>query len=57
MDKDRIKGSVEQFTGKIKEWFGKITGDTKTQAEGKTDQFKGKVQNTAGGVKDTLRGN
>ena len=49
MDKDRIKGSAEQAKGKVKEWAGKITGDSKTEAEGKADQVKGKVQNTIGG--------
>jgi uncharacterized protein YjbJ (UPF0337 family) len=56
MDKDRIKGSVEQAKGKVKEWAGKITGNSKTEAEGKADQVKGKVQNTIGGIKDTVRG-
>jgi uncharacterized protein YjbJ (UPF0337 family) len=56
MDKDRIKGSAEQAKGKVKEWAGKITGDSKTEAEGRADQVKGKVQNTIGGIKDTVRG-
>jgi uncharacterized protein YjbJ (UPF0337 family) len=56
VDKDRIKGSAEQAKGKVKEWAGKITGDTKTETEGKADQVKGKVQNTIGGLKDTIRG-
>jgi uncharacterized protein YjbJ (UPF0337 family) len=56
MDKDRIKGSAEQAKGKVKEWAGKITGDSKTEAEGKADQMKGEVQNTIGGIKDTVRG-
>jgi uncharacterized protein YjbJ (UPF0337 family) len=32
-----------------------VTGDTKTESEGKVDQVKGKVQNTVGGTKDALR--
>jgi uncharacterized protein YjbJ (UPF0337 family) len=56
VDKDRVKGSVEQVKGKVKEWAGKITGDAKTEAEGKADQVKGKVQNVVGGLKDTARG-
>ena len=56
MDKDRIKGSAEQAKGKMKEWVGKVTGDSKTESEGKAEQVKGKVQNTVGGIKDTLRG-
>jgi uncharacterized protein YjbJ (UPF0337 family) len=56
MDKDRIKGSAEQAKGKVKEVVGKVTGDSKTEAEGKADQVKGKVRNTVGGLKDSLRG-
>jgi uncharacterized protein YjbJ (UPF0337 family) len=56
IDKDRVKGSAEQAKGKVKEWAGKVTGDSKTESEGKADQVKGKVQNTVGGIKDTLRG-
>jgi uncharacterized protein YjbJ (UPF0337 family) len=56
VDKDRIKGSANQAAGKAKEWAGKVTGDKKTEAEGKADQLKGKVQNTVGGLKDAIRG-
>ena len=56
MDKDRIKGSANQAKGKMKEVAGKVTGDTKTESEGKADKVKGKVQNTIGGLKDSARG-
>jgi uncharacterized protein YjbJ (UPF0337 family) len=56
MDADRIKGAAEQAKGKVKEVAGKVTGDSKTEAEGKADQVKGKVQNTVGGIKDSLKG-
>jgi uncharacterized protein YjbJ (UPF0337 family) len=56
MDKDRIKGMAERAKGKVKEWSGKVTGDTKTEVEGKSDQIKGKVQNAVGGLKDAVRG-
>ena len=55
MDKDRIRGSAEQAKGKLKEAAGKVLGDSKTEAEGKTDQVKGKVRNTVGGLKDAVR--
>lgn len=54
-DNDRIEGAAKNMGGKIKEAAGKVTGDTKLQAEGKADQVEGKVQNTVGGVKDSLR--
>jgi uncharacterized protein YjbJ (UPF0337 family) len=55
MDKDRVAGSAKQAKGTIKEKVGKVTGDTKTEAEGKADKAAGKVQSTVGGIKDTLK--
>lgn len=56
-DQDRIEGSAKNMGGKMKERLGKMTGDSKLQAEGKADQVEGKVQNAVGGVKDSLRDN
>lgn len=56
MDKDRIEGAVEKAKGGAKEIAGKITGDAKLEAEGKAQKLGGTVQNAAGGVKDTLKG-
>ena len=56
MDKDRIEGALEKAKGTLKDIAGKVTGDTKLEAEGKTQKAAGTVQNTVGGVKDTLRG-
>jgi uncharacterized protein YjbJ (UPF0337 family) len=55
MDKDRIEGAGKNIKGKIKEGVGKMTGDSKTEAEGQADQVKGKAQNTVGGLKDKAR--
>ncbi|MFY0104148.1 CsbD family protein [Acinetobacter baumannii] len=55
MDSDRIKGAANQAKGSIKEAVGKVTGDTKTEAEGKVDKAVGKAQSTVGGVKDKVR--
>jgi len=55
MDKDRIKGMGDQAKGAVKDAAGKVTGDTKLQAEGKMDKAKGKVENAVGGAKDSLR--
>jgi uncharacterized protein YjbJ (UPF0337 family) len=55
MNKDRIQGSAEQAKGKLKEVAGKATGDSKLETEGKADQVAGKVQNTVGGIKDTVK--
>ena len=56
MDKDRVKGSTTNLTGKVKEGAGKVTGDEKLRNEGVVDRVKGKVQNAIGGIKDALRG-
>jgi uncharacterized protein YjbJ (UPF0337 family) len=55
-DQDRVDGAAKNLGGKAKEAAGKVTGDSKLQAEGKADQMGGKVQNAVGGVKDALRG-
>ena len=55
MDKDRINGAANQAKGSIKEAAGKVTGDTKLQAEGKLDKAKGQVENAIGSVKDAIR--
>ena len=55
MDKDRIEGMGKQAKGKVKEAWGKGTGDAKTEAEGKADKAEGRVQNAVGGMKDAAR--
>lgn len=55
MDKDRVEGVGKQIKGAVKDVAGKVTGDTKLQAEGKADKAEGKVQNTVGGAKDGVR--
>ena len=55
MDEDRVKGAGNKIKGAIKKGIGRVTGDRKTEAEGHADRLKGEVQNTVGGVKDTLR--
>lgn len=56
MDKDRVAGSAKVVKGKIKESVGKAVGDSKLEAEGKSDKVLGKVQNAIGGVKDAIKG-
>lgn len=56
MDKDRIKGKMDEMAGRAKRQVGEWTGDNKTQAEGGAEEVKGKVQNAWGNVKDAVRG-
>ena len=55
MDKDRVEGVGHQVKGAVKEGVGKMTGDTKMQAEGQGEKVAGKVQNAVGGAKDAAR--
>jgi uncharacterized protein YjbJ (UPF0337 family) len=55
MDKDRVKGAAHEAKGKFKEVAGKVTGDAKIEAEGTAEKIAGKVQNTIGGIKDTVK--
>ena len=56
MDKDRIDGALKNAAGGIKEEAGKLFGDKKLETEGTAEKAAGKVQNTVGGIKDTVRG-
>jgi uncharacterized protein YjbJ (UPF0337 family) len=55
MDKNRIAGSIKQATGTVKQVAGKLFGDQKTESEGIAEKAEGKIQNTVGGLKDTVR--
>jgi uncharacterized protein YjbJ (UPF0337 family) len=55
MDKEHIKGAADKAKGAVKDTVGKMTGDTKMQAEGKIDKAKGTAHNVAGDVKDAAR--
>lgn len=55
MDKHRIKGSATQVWGRIKQAAGKLMGNSKLEADGRTDRTVGKAQNAYGGAKDKLR--
>lgn len=55
MDKDRTEGLGKKITGSVKEAIGKVTGDTRLQAEGAADKAAGAAQNAAGGAKDAVR--
>jgi uncharacterized protein YjbJ (UPF0337 family) len=55
MDKNRSVGAAHQVKGAVKETVGKVTGDSKTQAEGAAEKVAGRVQNAVGGAKNTVR--
>ena len=55
MDKDRIKGKMDDIKGRVKRQAGEWTDDSKLQAEGTGDQIKGKAEQAMGKVKDAAR--
>jgi uncharacterized protein YjbJ (UPF0337 family) len=52
MNWDRIEGNWKQFTGKVREQWGKLTDDDLTVVAGKRDQLAGKVQERYGLTKE-----
>lgn len=55
MDKDRVKGAINDAAGRAKRQVGEWTGDTNAQVEGAAQQIKGKTQKAVGAVKDAAR--
>jgi uncharacterized protein YjbJ (UPF0337 family) len=52
MNKDTVKGTIDDAAGRAKRQVGEWTGDTKTQVEGATQQVKGKAEKAWGNIKD-----
>jgi uncharacterized protein YjbJ (UPF0337 family) len=52
MNWDQVEGKWKQYTGKVKEKWGKLTDDDLTTIKGKRDQLVGKVQERYGIAKD-----
>jgi uncharacterized protein YjbJ (UPF0337 family) len=55
MDKNRVKGAINDAAGRAKRQVGEWTGDTNAQVEGAAQQLKGKAQKVVGTVKDAAR--
>ena len=55
MNWDRIEGNWKQFTGKVKEQWGKLTDDDITQINGNREQLEGKIQARYGHAKDQVQ--
>jgi uncharacterized protein YjbJ (UPF0337 family) len=55
VDKNRVEGTVEEAVGKVEEAIGGVSGDARTQAEGKGHKAAGTVKRTYGETLDTAR--
>jgi uncharacterized protein YjbJ (UPF0337 family) len=51
MNKDQLKGNLDNIKGRVKEAAGSISGDKETQAEGTVERVKGAAQEKLGDVK------
>jgi uncharacterized protein YjbJ (UPF0337 family) len=54
MNKDQVKGKVDEVAGRAKRQAGEWTGDGETQVEGAAQEIKGKVQNAWGNAKEAV---
>jgi len=55
MNKDQVKGRVEQAKGKVKEIAGRAVGNPRVEAEGDVEQLAGKLQKTYGDAKSEAK--
>jgi uncharacterized protein YjbJ (UPF0337 family) len=54
MNKDQIKGKIEEIKGDVKERIGGATKDRSTQAEGWVEKKKGEIRSGVGDMKEDL---
>ena len=53
--KNRAKATAKNIEGKVQEAVGDLTGDPKTQAEGKDKQAEAKIRHAVEDVKDQAK--
>jgi uncharacterized protein YjbJ (UPF0337 family) len=52
MNKDQVKGSIKQATGKVQQKVGEAVGSEKQQAKGAAKRVEGAVQKGIGNAKE-----
>ena len=55
MNKDQVKGRVEEVKGKVKEVTGAVIGNKRLETEGKVEKNVGKGQAAYGDAKKTIK--
>jgi len=55
MNRDQVKGSIKDATGKVQEKAGKLTGSTGQQVKGLAKQAEGKAQKGVGDAKHATK--
>ncbi len=56
MNRDQIKGKIDNLKGRVKEALGAASGDKRTEAEGLGERVKGAVQKKFGDAKEAVTG-
>ena len=54
MNRDRVKGTIDEAAGLAKRKLGEEMGSTQLEVEGMVQQVKGKVENAWGKTKDAV---
>ncbi|HJV63857.1 MAG TPA: CsbD family protein [Albitalea sp.] len=55
MNKDQMKGRLEQAKGKAKQEAGTLSGNTRLESEGQVDKTAGKAQAKVGDTKQKVK--
>jgi uncharacterized protein YjbJ (UPF0337 family) len=55
MDKDRVKGTIDELLGSAKQKVGELTGDTQLEVEGIAQHVKGNLESAWGRAKNAVR--
>ncbi|MFU2203193.1 CsbD family protein [Streptococcus pluranimalium] len=56
MSEEKFNAKAEQVSGSVKEGLGKLTGDKRTESEGKTEKASGSVKEILADAKDAVKG-
>ncbi len=55
MNKNQVKGTVKDISGKVQEEAGKLVGNKEQQAKGLLKQVEGKAEKKLGDVKEIVK--
>ena len=55
MNKDQVKGRMDEAKGNVKEQVGKAVGNPSLRDEGTADKVRGKTQKTVGDAKEKVK--
>ena len=55
MNKDQVKGTLKDATGKVQEATGKVIGSSEQRHKGIRKQVEGHAQKTVGDIKEVVK--